>query len=99
MAPLLSVACITYSGWVPAGSASRGAISGWNVWGSGLVKKPSGSFKKSHNCETKPFSGYFECGSLSLAGLNQSLREAVLARVVVFVDGEMLMEQAWMLLW
>ena len=33
------------------------------------------------------------------AWLNQSLREAVLARVVVFVDGEMLMEQAWMLLW
>ena len=32
-------------------------------------------------------------------GLNQSLREAVLVKVVVFVDGEMLMEQAWMLLW
>ena len=31
--------------------------------------------------------------------LNQSLREAVLVRVVVFVDGEVLMEQAWMLLW
>jgi hypothetical protein len=31
--------------------------------------------------------------------LNQSLREAVLSRVVVFVIGEMLMEQAWMLLW
>jgi hypothetical protein len=31
--------------------------------------------------------------------LNQSLREAVLSRVVVFVDGEMLMEQARMLLW
>ena len=30
--------------------------------------------------------------------LNQSLREAVLVKVVVFVDGEMLMEQARMLL-
>jgi hypothetical protein len=33
------------------------------------------------------------------ASLNQSLREAVFSRVVVFVDGEMLIEQAWMLLW
>ena len=32
------------------------------------------------------------------AWLNQSLREAVLVKVVVFVDGEMLMEQARMLL-
>jgi hypothetical protein len=32
-------------------------------------------------------------------GLNQSLREAVLSKVMVLVDGEMLMEQAWMVLW
>ena len=31
--------------------------------------------------------------------LNQSLREVVLSRVVVFADGETRMEQAWMLLW
>ena len=46
------------------------------------------------NVERREDSGV-RCSAL----LNQSLREAVLARVVVFVDGEVLMEQAWMLLW